>query len=190
MQAILLTLSAVLEIIAPLTYIVSIMRGKSKPHRMTRFILLFVLSLNFFGIVAAKGNLGAVVFSGINVTQATAIFLLSLKRGMGGTNSFDKVCLVVAGIGIVGWKITGNPVAGIWFAVFADFFGYLPAFFKTWKHPHTESAWYYLLGALSAFLSFIAFPIDATSIFQIYIAVSCIVMVGFIYRNNVKKLFR
>ena len=62
MEAILLILSAILEIVAPITYMASILKGKTEPRRMTRFILLFVLSLNFFGIVAAKGNLGAVVF--------------------------------------------------------------------------------------------------------------------------------
>jgi len=190
MQTVLLILSGILGIVSPLTYIVSIARGKSKPHRMTRFILLFVLSLNFFGIVAAHGNPGAVLFAGINVTQATVIFFLSLWRGMGGTSVFDFICLAIAGIGILGWKLTGSPVAGIWFAIIADFFGYLPAFFKTWKHPHTESAWYYILGTLSALLSFIAFPIDTTSIFQIYIILSCIMMVGFIYRKNLAKALR
>ena len=185
MQAILLTLSTILVIVGPITYIVSIARGNSKPHRMTRFILFFVLALNFVSILAAHGNTGAELFAGISFLQAAIIFFMSFWHGMGGASRFDYTCLFIAIIGILGWKLTGNPVIGIWFSVLADFSAYLPAFVKTWKHPHTESPWYYILSGLAAVLSLIAYKLDVSSIFQIYIGISCLVMVGFIYHKKI-----
>lgn len=187
MQAILLTLSTIFALIAPISYIVSIIHGTSKPHRMTRFILFFVLTLNFISILAAQGNTGAKLFAGITFVQGVAIFLLSLWRGMGGASPFDFVCLFIAAIGIVGWKVTGNPVLGIWFSILADFSAYLPAFIKTWHHPHTESPWFYVTSSVAALLGLFAYNLDNSSIFQIYIALCSLIMVGLIYR---KKLFK
>lgn len=185
MQEILLSLSSLIAVIGPITYIISILRGISKPQRMTRFILFFVMTLNFISIISANGNLGAKVFAGIVCFQAIIIFVLSLWRGMGGANRFDYFCLVIAALGLVIWKLTGNPVMGIIFSIIADFFAYLPAFVKTWHHPETESVWYYILTALSAFLGVMAYKIEVSSLFQIYILLSCLVMVGFIYRESI-----
>ncbi len=190
MQPLLLALSTILAVIAPITYIISIVQGRSKPHRMTRFILFFVLTLNFVSILAAHGNTGAMVFAGITFVQATIIFFMSLWRGMGGSSKFDWICLGIAAVGIIGWKITGNPVLGIWFSILADLSAYLPAFVKTWKHPYTESPWFYVFGVVSALLGLIAYKIDASSIFQIYIILGSLTMLACIYHtgfHQVKK---
>ena len=190
MQSILLLLSAILVTIGPITYAASIIKGKTKPHRMTRFILAFVLTLNFVSILAVQGNLGAVLFAGITCLQALVIFGMSLWRGMGGTSRFDWICLFIAAIGIIGWKLTGNPLVGIWFSVLADLSAYLPAFLKTYHHPHTESPWYYILSGIAAFFSLVAYKIEAASIFQIYILLCCGIMIALIYRKNIAKKFR
>lgn len=189
MQSILLALSAILVAVGPITYAISIIKGRTKPHRMTRFILAFVLTLNFISIVAAHGNTGALVFAGITFVQALVIFGMSMWRGMGGTSIFDWVCFGIAVVGIIGWKVTGNPIIGVWFSVLADFSAYLPAMVKTYHHPHTESPWYYILAGLAAFFSLIAYNIEAASIFQIYILVCVFIMVGLIYRKKMQKFF-
>lgn len=183
-QAILLAQSAIFTVIGPITYIVSIARGYSKPHRMTRFIVAFVLTLNFFSILAAQGNTGAVVFAGISFAQALVILLMSFWRGMGGASLLDFACLGIAAVGIVGWKITGNPLMGVCFSILADLAAYIPAFVKTWNHPKTESPWYYAMSGVAACLGLIAYRLDSSSIFQIYIALCCIIMIGLIYRKS------
>jgi multisubunit Na+/H+ antiporter MnhB subunit len=137
-----LVLSAVFAVLAPIGYIISIIRGRSRPHRITRFILFFVLTLNFASILAAGGSPGAKLFAGIVFAQGTAIFAISLWRGMGGSSIFDWSCFAIALIGVIGWKLTGSPLVGVLFSVLADLAAYLPAFVKTWKHPHTESPWF------------------------------------------------
>lgn len=109
---------------------------------------------------------------------------MSLWRGMGGSSKVDWLCFGIAALGVVGWKITGNPVVAIWFSILADLSAYIPAFIKTWKHPKTESPWYYALSGLAALLSLIAYKLDASSVFQIYIIVCCVIMVALIYRRE------
>ena len=189
MQIVLLGISTLFALIAPISYIISIIHGTSKPHRMTRFILFFVLTLNFVSILAAQGNTGAKLFAGITFAQGVAIFLLSLWKGMGGSSYFDFVCLGIAVIGIIGWKITGNPLLGVWFSILADLSAYLPAFVKTYKHPKTESPWFYITSALAAFFGLIAYNLDASSIFQMYIALCSFIMIGLIYRKEIMQVF-
>ncbi len=184
MQAALLTLSTVLVIAAGLIYCASIIRGRTKPHRTTRFVVLVILTLNFVSVLAAHGNTGAEVYSGILFVSAIAFLILSLKSGMGGSSVFDWICLAVALAGVAAWQIAANPILGIWFAVIADLVAYLPAFAKTWRHPHTESPWLYALSASASFLSLIAYRISAVSVFQIFTIICSLAMLVCIYHKG------
>lgn len=186
MQATLLTLSAILTIVASCIYCVSILNGRTKPHRITRLVLLFVLTLNFVGVLAANGNLGAVLYAGIICFFGITFFLLSLKRGMGGATFFDWACFVIAMIGVIGWQVTGNAILGIWLAAAADLVAYIPAFVKTWVHPNTESPWLYILSGLGALLSLVAFQISYVSVFQIITILCAVVMLVCIYHQKLK----
>ncbi|MFN8016324.1 MAG: hypothetical protein U0R17_06940 [Acidimicrobiia bacterium] len=134
--------------------------------------------------MAAKGNTGAILYAGLSFAHSGLLFGMSLWRGMGGKNRLDFTCLGIAVCGIIGWKLTGNALVGVWFAILADLAAYIPAFIKTWKHPNTESHWLYTLSILAAGLSLAAYPIKAESIFQIYIILASATMVLIIYRKR------
>jgi hypothetical protein len=185
MQETLLSLGAVLTVISLTIYLASIIQGRTKPHRITRFVLFFVLGLNFISVLAAHGNLGAELYAAIIAIYGTAFFFLSLKRGMGGATLFDWVCLIIAAAGLVGWQVTGNAVLSIWLAAAADFVAYIPAFAKTWKHPDTESPWLYTLGSVGAFLSLAAYKVTAVSIFQIATILCGLIMIICIYHKQI-----
>jgi hypothetical protein len=185
MHTILLSVSALLAITGSSTYCASILSGRTKPHRITRLVLLFVLTLNFIGVIAAHGNLGAELYGGIICAFGVAFFILSLRRGMGGTTAFDWICFVIAMAGVIGWQITGSAILGIWLAALADFVAYLPAFAKTWKYPRTESPWLYSLSGLAAILSLAAYPVTQVSIFQIMTIVCAFLMLICIYRQSI-----
>jgi len=187
MRAVLLTLSVILELAASLIYFVSIIRGRTKPHRITRLVLMFILVLSFVGIVSAKGNLGVTLYSGISAVFGIGCFLLSLKRGMGGSDTFDWICFTIAMGGVVGWRLTGNPVLGVWLASLADSVAYLPTYLKTWRHPNTESPWLYILSSMGGLLSLSAYKLASVSIFQINIILTCVLMLICIYHKNLSR---
>ncbi len=187
MQTILLMLSGILAIMGGMIYLVSIGRGRTKPHRTTRFVLLIVVALNFVSVLAAQGNSGAKLYAGITCLFALAYFVMSIKRGMGGSSAFDWTCLILALLGIVAWQITNNPMLGIYFAVAADFIAYLPAFVKTWYHPHTESPWLYICSFWATLVGLAAYDIGPDSAFQIFGLVCCIAMLICIYHRRLVK---
>ena len=184
LRIILLTLSLVSGISGVALYAASIIKGTTRPHKMTRFILFFILTLNFASIFAANSNLGAVLYAALSFIHSAILFGMSLWRGMGGKSKLDFVCLGIAGIGIAGWQITGNPLVGVWFAIVADLAAYVPAVVKTWNFPETESHWLYTLSILAAGLSLAAYPINAESVFQIYIVLISAVMVAIIFKEK------
>jgi hypothetical protein len=188
MQIALLVISAILVSIGGLIYCASIISGRTKPHRTTRFVVFVVLTLNFFSILAAHGNLGAKVYSGILFVSAIAFLLLSFRSGIGGASVFDWACLIVSMAGVGAWQITNNPILGIWFAILGDLVAYLPAFAKTWRHPHTESPWLYTLSAIASFLSLIAYKLSAVSAFQAFTIICSLTMLGCIYHQKLPFL--
>ncbi len=185
MHATLLTLSIIIRIVAIAIYCVSIVRGRTKPHRITRLALFFVLTLNFVSALAAHANFGTVVYAGLTCAFGIICFGLSIPYGMGGSNRFDWVCFVIAIGGVVGWQLTGNALLGIWLATAADLVAYIPAFVKTWKHPHTESPWLYILSSFSAALSIIAYQVTTASVFQIYLVFCGLAMLICIYHRRI-----
>lgn len=144
------------------------------------------LLLTFGSAIAAEANLGVLLLTGICALQGVVIFALSLWRGMGGgRNVFDWGCFAIAIAGLAAWQLSGNALIGMGFAILADLVAYLPAFVKTWRHPHTEGHWFYTFSIIGAFLSLAAYPLEAASAFQIYIIVCCLVMIGCIYRRQI-----
>jgi hypothetical protein len=131
-----------------LSYIVSIIRGRSKPHRITRFVLLAVVliaTLSFHAAADTPTYILNTVLLGGNVVM----FLLSLKYGMGGWAKSDIVCLTIAIIGIILWQISGNPFLSIYALVLADIAGMLPTVIKTYHSPQTE-VWYFFFCDIAA----------------------------------------
>jgi len=184
MQTFLIILSCLLGIAGSAIYCVSILRGRTKPHRVTRLVLLFVIGLNFVSnLASAQSNLGAQIYGGLVLVFALLFMILSIGRGMGGSSVFDWVCFAIAAIGVISWQLTDNALLGIWLASAADFVGYIPAFVKTWKHPHTESPWLYSLASVGVALSIAAYPISGASAFQFTILGTGLLMLVCIYRQ-------
>lgn len=187
MRTVLLIFSTILLLVSPIAYAVSIIKGNSRPHRLTRLAVMAALLLSFFSAIGAHANLGTLLVTGISAVHGVVIFGLSLWRGMGGRSVFDWLCFGMAILGLVAWKLSGNALVGIWFALFADFMAYLPALVKTWQHPHTEGHWFYTLSALGIFFGLIAYPFAAASVFQVYLILVSLAMVFCIYHRQILK---
>jgi hypothetical protein len=185
MITLLLLFSTAFLLISPVAYAVSIIRGKSRPHRLTRLALMAAMLLSFISALGAHANIGTLVVTGIAATQGIVIFALSMWRGMGGQSFFDWACFIAALAGLAAWQLSGSPIVGMWFAVFADLVAYIPAIVKTWRHPHTEEHWFYTLSAIGVTLSLVSYPLSAASAFQVYLVICSLVMIFCIYHRQI-----
>lgn len=95
-----LILSVLIACLRQIVGILAVIRGDFKPQRMTRF-LLFLVSLLLFGTLFAQKDRNA-IYTILAIGIGNLImFLLSLRKGIGGTTRFDFFVLLIAIITLV-----------------------------------------------------------------------------------------
>jgi hypothetical protein len=79
---------------------------------MTRllFFLIFVL---LFVSLSVQGDVNSVYVAFIAMISTCLIFILSIKRGIGGVSLFDMLVLLGAVIALVIWALSNNPLLGL-----------------------------------------------------------------------------
>lgn len=181
MRQLLLVSGSLLPLVSSVVYIASILKGKSRPHRMTR-LLMVVIGVLFYGSLLAGHDTSGVWLALVSLVQAVIIWLLSLKWGMGGKDRLDFICLglCVAGLGL--WLVSGQSLFGLGMSILADLVACVPSLRKTICWPHTESAAFFLLDTGAGLLIVLAgpftwravlFPAYIVLINALYVAVIC-----------------
>jgi len=159
-------------------------QGRSKPARMTRFIVWLAASISFFSLWV-DGSTGAVWLAGVFAFRNTFLFLMSLKYGMGGVTRIDQYSLVIAIAGLVGWQVSGDPLIALLFAILADFVGFIPALVKTYKSPSSEGPWFYYLESTAVLLNIIVIGMWSIDLlFPVHILLTNILMIGLVFRKR------
>jgi hypothetical protein len=182
MKPALLIAASLFSLTGTTDYVLSILRGKTKPHRTTRLVLFIVAIVNLVGSLAAHAQGGILLLALFFFGRSLLLALLSIKHGVGGTSRLDIVCGVVALLGIVAWLATGDGVWALIFAILADAFAYVSAIIKTWKLPKSEAPLLYWMEGIAAILAIVHDGLLLNTIFQLYIILSCITMLVCIYR--------
>ena len=149
LTAILLFIGLALPIVSSVVYMVSIVQGRSRPHRMTRILLTVITALSG-GALWASNDRAAVWLAFVSFVQSAVILALSLgRRGIGGREPFDFLCLGLCGGGIVLWLLSGESLFGLVMSIVADILACLPSLRKTIRWPHTESLTFYVLDVIA-----------------------------------------
>lgn len=163
MRNVFLAAGTLLPLLGTGVYVVSILRGISKPHRMTRLLLTVITGLSFFALLAGHDTSG-VWLALVSFVQAIGIYLLSLKYGMGGRDTFDFICMALCTAGLAAWWVTGESLSGLLASILADLVAVLPSLRKTWRLPHTEDGWFYAIDTIAAALIVIAGPYHVSAV--------------------------
>ena len=90
-----LFISVVLSLWGLVLGLKSILRGYFKPQRMTRF-LFFLIFVLLFGTLFVQGDRNSIYVAFIAMISTFLIFVLSIKKGMGGASKFDFAVLMMA----------------------------------------------------------------------------------------------
>ena len=159
-------------------YLISILKGKTKPNIVTWWIWSFLGVLLFFSYKAGGAKETLFVPMVYMITPlATAI--LSLKYGTKGWTKFDIYCLVGAFISTIIWFISGSPTIALVLYLIIDLFGLLPTIKKTFYHPEQEDKLAWFLMVIANFLNILAIEKMEFSIliYPLYLFISgCIIL--------------
>jgi hypothetical protein len=140
-KAVLGLVAGIIAFSAYVVYVISILKGGTKPNRATWWIW------SFMGLVLAlsydlSGAENTIWVPYVEFLGPFIIALLSLKYGEGGLNNrIDIICLIGATLSIILWAIFKNPVIALVTNLITDSFAIVPTIKKSYLRPEGENFW-------------------------------------------------
>jgi hypothetical protein len=148
-------LSGIFIILSFLPYLISIFKGQTKPERAS-WLLWVILGGIAFSSQLAKGASASLWLPAFQTIGDIFILILSIKYGMGGLLKRDKVAFVVAGLSLILWYITREPIIALLLAILIDATGATLTAIKSYEHPTTESISAWVLTGFGGFFAIFA----------------------------------
>lgn len=151
MQEIFALLSAILILVASPPYIIDILKGKTKPERIT-WLIFSILGIIAFVSQLLLGASWSLLFSGLDTLASILILGLSLKFGVGGHTKLDVVALFVATVGVLISIFVKEPIISLLGVIIADVSGVALTVKKVYEKPESETTiTWMLVGTASLF---------------------------------------
>lgn len=147
--------AGILVSISLIIYIYEVIWANTRPERASWFIWMILSYIAFFSQKSegATDSLWLTVSITIGVT---IIFILSIKRGVGGFTKRDYMALLSAAFGLVLWYFTREAVYALIIVVIIDAIGAYLTVLKIIKNPLSESLNAWILSVVGALLGVIA----------------------------------
>lgn len=180
-QSWLSAVAVILTCIAFLPYILSIFRGRTRPHVFSWVIWGLKPGVAFLATLHAGGGLfgaGVIGFSA-GVTLFIAV-LAYLKRADVGVTPTDRLFFIAALAAIPLWHWADDPLWAVWLITVIELLGFGPTFRKTWSQPHSESMSFLVLLVLRNALVIAALDrLTATTVlFPAAMAAACLALIA------------
>lgn len=180
-------IAGILALSGYIPYIISILRGKTKPDRATWFIWAVIgglLALSY----TAEGDPKAIwlpigYFLGPFITA-----ILSIRYGYAVWSKLDTICMIAAGVSLIPWFLFKHAIATLIINVIIDASGAIPTLVKTYREPETEDFTAWFIFFIANTLQLFAITVwDLSEIYPIYLFFLALAMVLFILKG---KLFK
>lgn len=185
--------AAVLSFATCPAYVLSILRGHTKPDRVSWWILGAVS----VGIAFSYRAVGAAETLWLPVEYALSFLLiaiLSLWYGDGPArlHPLDRMCLAGAVLSGFVWLLLRSPLAGLTACIATDFIGLIPTFAKARARPWTEDRVVWIIATAASGLNVLALRSFAFSLsaYPIYVFVLSAVITGYIVRADLRRLLQ
>ncbi len=138
-KIILTSIGICIGLVSYASYFKGIFSGKTKPHVFSWSIWAIINITAFFAQLAKGGGTGAWI-TAVNGLLCLTVAILAIFKGEKNITTSDKLSLLGAIAGIVGWLITKNPLVAVIFLSATDYFAIFPTFRKAYLKPYEENA--------------------------------------------------
>ncbi len=168
---------------AYIVYIISIIRGKTKPNRITWWIWAFmglVLALSY----KFSGAENTVWVPYVEFLGPFLIAILSVKYGEGNLeNKTDLFCFLGAVLSIILWIVFDNPVIALVTNLAIDSFALVPTIKKSYLRPEGEDFWAWFGTGVADTLNMFAVErfTFAVLVYPIYMLVSDLIIISILF---------
>ena len=131
-------LAGVIGVADTIPYVRDILRGSTRPHRGT-WLIWGTLAVVVVLSQRADGASWSLIMAATQAVLTVVIFLLSIRRGVGGVTRGELVMIGVASAGVAGWLIADEPLVATACVVAADLIGVALMVPKTVRDPGSET---------------------------------------------------
>ena len=143
--------AGVLTLVAFGPYILSIIKGETKPKRSTWWIWT-LNSLLLLTSYRAEGAQETIWLAVAYTIGCVIIALFTIKYGVGVWSRLDRFCLGGTVIAAILWIVIG-PLATFITSLVIDLFGVTPTIYKSFYHPEEENKLSWIMWFAGGFLS-------------------------------------
>lgn len=166
-------LGSILTALCFIPYIVTTLQCKTKPNRATWWVWGINGSVLCLGNLAAGADYTMLPLICAVVAQL-CIAILSIKRGEGGWNRFDRRCLIASGISFILWRVLNFDLIAIILPLLIDILAALPTLKKSYYEPESEDLLTYILYTFGGLFTVLAvtnwsFEIAITPLYVLFI---------------------
>ena len=154
-KAILGILAAIISFIAYIPYLRDVFKHKTKPHIFTWFVWSFIVGLGFMAQIKEGAGYGAWV-TGVTAIICFSIAILSFSYGEKDIKKTDWLYFILAILGLIGWRLTNNPLVAIIMVILADVLAFIPTMHKGYNKPYEETLSTWGLNSLKFTIALIA----------------------------------
>jgi len=185
-------IAGVISALAYLIYFRSILKGESKPSRVTWWIWTFmgaILAASYYAS-GARDTIWAPIVEFVG-PLLTAI--LAIKYGEGGIESkTDVFCFVGGVLSILIWVIFDAPIVTLVMNLLIDGFAIIPTIKKSYERPDGENVWAWLGTAIGDGVNIFASEklVFAILVYPIWMFLVDMVVIGAILRGTDGKNYR
>lgn len=182
---------ASIQLIGAVSYIKAILRGHTKPNRVSWLIwsvapLIATLAAIYNGVGWAA--VLPVFMSGFGPLMVFVVSLVN-KNSYWKLEKTDYLCGCFSILALILWGMTKEPNIAIILAIASDGLAAIPTLVKSWKYPETETIEAYVATLISALTSFFAIEVwnFSSYAFPIYLVSINILFSLFLYKTELKK---
>lgn len=181
-------IAGILSLVGYVPYIISMLRGITKPNRATWVVWTIIGGLLAFSYIAS-GNRDSIWLPLGYFIGPFIIMILSIKYGYATWTRVDSYCLVAALFSVIPWFLTHNAILTLLINIFIDAAGAIPTLIKTYYEPETEDfvAWFIFLIANTMQL-FAIESWDLSASYPVYLFFLASTMVFFILKEKIFRL--
>jgi hypothetical protein len=156
-------------------YIVTILKGTTKPHGFSWFVFGILMIIGFIAQNADGAGAGAWV-TGASALICFIIAGLAVFKGTFSPTKSDWYAFIGSLLAIPVWLVTDNPVYAVLLITVIDILAFYPTIRKAYHFPNEELLFTYTLSGIKFILAFIA--LENISLTTAFYPGSLIVMNG------------
>lgn len=148
-------LAVIIAFVGYVPYFRDILANKTKPHAFSWLVWGILTGIAFFGQIAGQAGPGAWV-TGFTTAICFVIFVFGLIKGRKNIVLIDWLSLLGAGIALLLWFITKEPLLSVILITVIDALAFFPTFRKSFSKPYEETVSTFTLSGLKFVFSILA----------------------------------